>query len=435
MINSPIGTDDFLPEESKFWRIFQDKARHVFGTYGYIEISTPIFEQTNLFVRGIGQATDVVSKEMFNVVSGGNLEKLIAGDSLKEKSKLSLRPEGTAGVVRAAIQNGMIAPGSAPVKLMYMGPMFRAERPQEGRKRQFMQVGVECLGAKSPAVDAEAIIMLMRLYYSLGFEEKNLKLVLNSMGCPDCRKAYRDDLLKFLNDNQEFLCETCRERTRINPLRVLDCKNDNCQETLKNAPKISDYLCQDCQEHHQSVLKMLKAANIDYTLDDKLVRGLDYYTRTVFEIQTDFVGSQSALCGGGRYDGLVRELEGPDTPGFGFALGYERTLLALKNLGLEFEPAKELDYFIACVGDECKLKAFELATQIRDLGFKVELDYQDRSLKSQFKLADKYNSKYTIIIGQDELIKNEFCIRNMQTHEQQNVSLDKVCAFVNGKLD
>lgn len=433
MIKTPSGAEDLLPEESKFFRIFQQKARCIFGNYGYTEISTPIFEQTNLFVRGIGQATDVVSKEMFNVISGGNLEKLLAGEKLKEKSRLSLRPEGTAGVVRAAIQHGMVAPGAAPVKLMYMGPMFRAERVQEGRKRQFTQIGVECLGAKSPAIDAEGIIMLIRFYQDLGFELKKLNLVLNSMGCSNCRKNYREDLLVFLNKNKDQLCPTCQERVAINPLRTLDCKDKNCQKVLEDAPKISDYLCDECQEHHQAIIQLLDSAGIEYSLDDKLVRGLDYYTRTVFEIQSGDVGSQSALCGGGRYDGLVKELEGPDTPGFGFALGYERTLLALQNLGLKFEPAKQLDYFVASIGKDCQVKAFEVAQQIRDMGFSAELDYQDRSLKSQFKLADKYNSKFTIIIGQDELDHGELCIRNMQTHEQKNVPIEKICAFVKGK--
>lgn len=264
MISSPLGTVDILPDEEKFWQIFQQKAREVFGKYGYVGIMTPFFEQTDLFVRGIGQATDVVSKEMFRVISGGNLEKVFAGEKIKAKSNLSLRPEGTAGVVRAVIQNGMAPAGSAPLKLMYAGPMFRGERPAAGRQRQFIQVGVECIGAANPSIDAEAIIMLMRFYESLGFETSKLSLVINSMGCPKCRAKYREDLLSFLNEHKSILCETCIDRTDINPLRTLDCKNENCQKVLEDAPKISDYLCDECKEHFENVKKMLTLANINF---------------------------------------------------------------------------------------------------------------------------------------------------------------------------
>lgn len=265
MINCPLGTVDILPDEAKFWRIFQEKARDVFGRYGYVEISTPMFEQTDLFVRGIGQATDVVSKEMFRVISGGNLEKVFAGEQIKAKSNLSLRPEGTAGVVRSVIQNGLITPGGAPLKLMYAGPMFRGERPAAGRQRQFMQVGVECIGAAESSVDAEGIIMLIRFYESLGFETDKLNLVINSMGCPECRNKYREDLLAFLQKNKDALCETCNERIELNPLRTLDCKCEACQKVLEDAPKISDYLCVDCKNHYGEVKAMLESANISFT--------------------------------------------------------------------------------------------------------------------------------------------------------------------------
>lgn len=434
MINSPNGTVDILPDESKFWTIFQEKARDVFGRYGYVEISTPIFEQTDLFVRGIGQGTDVVNKEMFRVISGGNLEKVFAGEKIKEKSNLSLRPEGTAGVVRAVIQNGMIAQGAAPLKLMYAGPMFRGERPAAGRQRQFMQVGIECIGASEASIDAEGIIMLLRFYEALGFETKKLNLILNSMGCPKCREKYRQDLLAFLEKNVNALCETCKERVKINPLRTLDCKDKSCQKILDNAPKIIDYLCDDCKAHYSQVKDFLKTANVEFSEDPKLVRGLDYYTRTVFEIQSGDVGAQDALCGGGRYDGLVKELGGPETPGFGFALGYERTLLAMKNNGFIMEPAKSCDFFIAIASDSAKQQVFELAQKLRDYGCKVELDHQGRSLKSQFKLADKFYAKYVIVIGDDEINKGEYTIRNMETSEQTNIKQDKIFAFVEGKL-
>ena len=254
------------------------------------------------------------------------------------------------------------------------------------------------------------------------------------MGCADCRKKYREDLLKFLNKNESKLCDTCKERIAVNPLRTLDCKNENCQKVLDDAPKISDYLCDDCKQHHNTVKEMLKTANIEFSVNDKLVRGLDYYTRTVFEIQSGDVGAQDALCGGGRYDGLVKELGGADAPGFGFALGYERTLLAMKNNGFIMEPAKSIDYFIACVNDEVKDKAFQIAQTLRDHGFKVELDHQNKSLKSQFKLADKFYSKFTIVLGPDELKNGEISVRNMESHDQQNIKLDELLAFANGKI-
>lgn len=267
MINCPLGTVDILPDEAKFLNIFKTKARDVFGRYGYSEIITPDFEQTDLFVRGIGEATDVVNKEMFRVISGGNLEKVFAGEKIKAKSNLSLRPEGTAGVVRAVIQNGLVSPGAAPVKLMYMGPMFRGERPAAGRQRQFIQIGVECIGADNPSIDAEGIIMLLRFYESLGFDISRLKLVINSMGCKDCREKYREDLLAFLQKNLEGLCETCKERAQINPLRTLDCKNPDCQNILDGAPKISDYLCDECKAHHDEVKSYLASAGINFEED------------------------------------------------------------------------------------------------------------------------------------------------------------------------
>lgn len=435
MISSPLGCVDILPDEAKFWQIFQEKAHKVFGLYGYNEIITPYFEQTDLFVRGIGEATDVVSKEMFRVISGGNLAKVLAGEKIKSKANLSLRPEGTAGVVRAVIQHALVPQGAAPAKLMYAGPMFRGERPAAGRQRQFMQVGVECVGADAASIDAEAIIMLMAFYEEIGFDvNKHINLVLNSMGCPNCRKTYRDDLKKFLDEHADELCETCNERKEANPLRTLDCKNEACQKALENAPKISDYLCDGCEEHFDSVKTMLDASGIKYTLDDKLVRGLDYYTRTVFEIRTDLVGAQDALAGGGRYDGLVKELGGPDTAGFGFALGYERTLLALKNLGFEFEPANTCDYFVASVDDSTRKMAFDVAQMLRNYGVNAELDHQNRSLKSQFKLSDKLFAKHTIILGPDELKDQTLTIRNMKSHDQISIPIDKLYAYVEGKL-
>ncbi|MDO5329607.1 MAG: histidine--tRNA ligase [Coriobacteriia bacterium] len=416
MINSPVGTFDLLPEEHKFWDIFQEKAKAVFGLYGYTSIQTPFFEQTELFSRGIGEDTDVVSKEMFNVLSGGNLDKLLNGEKVKNKSRFTLRPEGTAGVVRAYIQNNIIP----PAKLMYAGPMFRAERPQAGRQRQFMQVGIECIGPKEPSVDAEAINMLARFYDEIGL--RHYELVINSMGCPTCRKQYREELVKFLDKLD--LCLDCEQRKVVNPLRVLDCKNKDCQSKLEDAPKITDYLCDECKTHYESVKEKLI---LPYTEDPMLVRGLDYYTNTVFEVK--FPGLD-AIAGGGRYDGLVKQLGGQDTPGFGFALGYERTLLALQQLEFQFEPAKVTDCFVASVDDSTRDKAFEITQTLRDVKISAEMDHMGRSLKSQFKFADKLHSKYTVILGPDELANNQVTVRDMKTHNQDLIDLDKLTAYI-----
>ena len=299
-IQAPEGTRDLLPDEALFWTRFKDTAAEVFGRYGYVLIETPVVEQTELFVRGIGEATDVVSKEMFAALSGENLKRLIAGEKVKSKSRLSLRPEGTAGVVRAVVQNDLVPQGAAPAKLMYAGPMFRAERPQKGRQRQFNQVGVECLGAEAPSIDAEAIIMLMRFYEKVGIPAASMDLLVNSMGCEKCRPAYRELVRAYMDEHADELCETCMTRAEVNPLRAFDCKNEQCAAVMENAPKITDHLCDDCRQHYADVRELLDGAGVAYTEDPKLVRGLDYYTRTVFEVQVaDGLGSQNAI-GGGR---------------------------------------------------------------------------------------------------------------------------------------
>ncbi len=424
-IQAPEGTKDLLPNEELFWLEFQRCAREVFGTYGYLPIEVPTIEQTELFVRGIGEATDVVSKEMFATFSGENLKKLLDGQTLKSKSRLSLRPEGTAGVVRAVVQHDLVPQGAAPVKLMYAGPMFRAERPQKGRLRQFHQVGVECLGAEEPTIDAEAIIMLMRFYEKIGIPADKTTLLINSMGCEKCRPAYRDAVRAYMDAHADELCETCNTRKEINPLRAFDCKNEGCAHVMEHAPKISDHLCPECKEHYNQVKAYLEAAGIAYTEDAKLVRGLDYYTRTVFEVQVDTgLGSQNAIGGGGRYDKLVEEVGGRPTPGLGFALGYERCVLALEAAGKEFPQAAHCDVFIACVDQSARLQAFTLMQQLRDVGVTAEMDHQGRSLKSQFKLADKTGAHTIAILGPDELAQGQVKLRNMATHEEKLVKLE-----------
>ncbi len=424
-IQNAEGTKDLLPEEAAFWNHFKTTAFDIFARYGYFPIETPLFEQTELFVRGIGEATDVVSKEMFTAISGENLKRLMEGNSIKNKSRLSLRPEGTAGVVRAVVQHDLVPQGAAPAKLMYAGPMFRAERPQKGRQRQFNQVGVECLGAESPTIDAEAIIMLMRFYEAVGIPLSTTRLLLNSMGCERCRPAYRKAVKNYLDNHQDQLCEDCLARAEVNPLRAFDCKKPECAEVMSSAPVITDYLCDECNEHYETVKKYLDNAGILYIEDASLVRGLDYYTRTVFEVQViDGLGSQNAIGGGGRYDKLTEEVGGRATPGLGFALGYERCLLALQAAGVEFAPVKQCEVFIACVSDEVRMKAFSLVQECRDKGIAAEMDHQQRSLKSQFKLANKLGAAFVAILGPDEMEQGVVTLRNMANHEEQSVSFD-----------
>lgn len=425
-LQAPEGTKDLLPDEALFWNHFRQTAADVFGRYGYVTIETPIFEQTELFVRGIGEATDVVSKEMFQAASGENMKKLLAGESIKAKSRLSLRPEGTAGVVRAVVQHDLVPQGAQPVKLMYAGPMFRAERPQKGRQRQFNQVGIECLGAEAPSVDAEAIIMLMRFYEVVGIPVDSMQLLLNSMGCETCRPAYRERVKEYMEEHADELCPECMNRAQINPLRAFDCKNPACHAIMEDAPKITDYLCDDCKEHYGTVKGYLDGAGIVYTEDSRLVRGLDYYTRTVFEVQVvDGLGSQNAIGGGGRYDKLAEEVGGRETPGLGFALGYERCVLALQAAGVEFPRAARCDFFIACVDESVRPTAFRLLQASRDAGLMGDMDHQSRSLKSQFKLADKLDARMVFILGPDELSEGKIKGRNMATKHEVLVDLEK----------
>ena len=420
------GTFDLLPDEAKFWRKFRDTAFEVFGRYGYVPVETPIFEQTALFVRGIGEATDVVSKEMFTAISGENLNTLLGGGHLKAKSRLSLRPEGTAGVVRAVAQNGLVTQGGAPVKLAYAGPMFRAERPQKGRQRQFNQVGIECLGADEPTIDAEGIIMLMRFYEAIGIPAGAMRLLVNSMGCENCRPAYRDKVRAYILEHADALCEECQRRADTNPLRAFDCKKEGCREVMAGAPRIVEHLCDDCHAHYDAVKGLLDGADVTYVEDYTLVRGLDYYTRTVFEVQViEGMGSQNAIGGGGRYDKLMAEIGGANTPGFGFALGYERCLLALQAHGFEFEPAVKYDFYIACVDDSVRPLAFTVAQKLRDAGMQGDIDHQHRSLKGQFKQADKLSADYVLILGPDEVAQGVVKVRNMASHNEVLVPLNE----------
>lgn len=435
-IQRPKGTQDILPEEARFWLHFKQTARDIFGRYGYQFLETPLFERTDLFVRGIGTSTDVVSKEMYEVLSGDNLAKLVGGAHVKANSRFSLRPEGTAGVVRAVAENQLLSQGGTPVKLMYAGPMFRAENVQAGRQRQFNQVGVECLGAEDPTIDAEGIIMLMRFYAAVGIDLSATRLLVNSMGCENCRPAYREMVRQYILDHSDELCDECVGRADTNPLRAFDCKKEGCRAVMASAPHITDHLCDECDDHYHRVLDLLQAAGMRYEEDYTLVRGLDYYTRTVFEIQVvEGMGSQNAIGGGGRYDKLMEEVGGQAAPGFGFALGYERCLLALKAQGLTFKPAIDYDFYIACVDDSVRPRAFAILQTLRDAGLCGDMDHQHRSLKSQFKQANKLGADYVLVLGPDELAAGQVKLRNMTSHTEFMVPLDKAARVLHGYIE
>ena len=425
---APRGVNDLLPAMAHAFSWIEEKAHEVFANYGYALIETPIFEQTDVFVRGIGSATDVVNKEMFAVFSGASTAKLVAGEELKADEQLTLRPEGTAGVARALVQEGLVAsPGFPPVKLWYSGPMFRHERPQKGRLRQFHQIGAECVGAAEPTADAEVIIMLMRFFESLGLARESMRLYLNSMGDETCRPAYRAAVREFILAHTDSLCEECVRRAETNPLRAFDCKNPTCSVVMDEAPVITEMLCDECAAHYDVVRTLLDAAGMTFEENPRLVRGLDYYTSTVFEVQVDAgLGAQNALGGGGRYDRLIEEFGGKPTPGLGFAVGLERIVLALEAQGVKVGTVPQPLVFVAAVDDEVRATAFAIASQLRDAGIAVELDHQNRSLKSQFKLADRLGVQWMVVIGPDELAAQEATLRCMETHDERRVPFDKL---------
>ena len=397
---APEGTADMLPSVARMWRATTETAAKLFATYGYEPIDTPIFELTEVFCRGIGEATDVVGKEMFVVRSGENYKRSLAAgtdEGLKSKQKLSLRPEGTAGTVRAVVQHNLVEQGAAPVKLWYGGPMFRAERPQKGRLRQFHQIGVECLGATDPTADAEMIIMLMRFYETMGVPRDKMRLLINSMGDEACRPAYRESVRQFILEHEDEMCEECKRRAEINPLRAFDCKNETCSKIMEGAPRITDHLCEDCRAHYEAVKSLLDAAGVEYIEDSTLVRGLDYYTRTVFEVQV--------------------------TEGLGFALGFERMVLALEAAGALTDVPKVVDIYMACVDASVRPVAFDLMCAARNAGLAVDMDHQSKSLKAQFKMADKLGARAVMILGPDEVAAGKAKVRNMQTHDEKLVDI------------
>ena len=426
----PKGTQDLLPSTARAWEHFLTIAWNIFGIYGYEPIETPLFEKSEVFTRGCGETTDVATKEIFSVFSIGALKKLQEGSALKADQKLALRPEGTASVVRAIAEHNLVPQGAAPAKLFYAGPMFRCERPQKGRLREFRQVGVECLGADDPSADAEMIIMCMRFFEALGLPQEKMQLLINSMGCPKCRPSYTEAVREFMKKHEGELCDECKRRIESNPLRAFDCKNSTCYEVMERAPKFSDYLCDECSDRYKQVKQYLKIANLNFVEDSRLVRGFDYYTGTVFEVQVvEGLGSQSAIGGGGRYDKLMAELGGPDISGIGFAVGFERIMLALEAGGIDLDFDAPQPVYVAAVNDETRQEAFKILQILRDAKIPSILDMQNKSLKSQFKLADKAGARLCIIVGPDEIAQDKVTVRNMQTHDENKVSLSDIVQY------
>jgi histidyl-tRNA synthetase len=397
------GFNDILPGEVEKWQHIEAVARRVFELYGFAEIRIPILEKTELFCRSIGDATDIVEKEMYSFVDKG-------------ENAVTMRPEGTASVMRAFIEHKLYA--TDPIaRLYYMGPMFRYERPQKGRYRQFHQIGAEITGVTSPAADAQVLTMLCHFFAELGLTEPRLEI--NSLGCTACRPLYRTALKDFLRARIDQLCDDCKRRFETNPLRALDCKATGCKEATIGAPSVLDHLCAGCNDHFARTRGYLEAVGTAYTVNPRMVRGLDYYTRTTFELVTGLLGSQSAVAAGGRYDGLIADLGGPQLPGIGFAMGVERVALLLT----EQEFRKRPDLFIAALGEEAQCEAFRLMAGLQRRGVRVEIDYEGKSLKSQLRRSDKFKARFTLIIGEDELAKGRGMLKEMDTGSQVEVPL------------
>lgn len=423
MIKMPRGTQDILPQDSAKWRYIENRLHTLMELYNYKEIRTPIFESTELFARGVGDSTDVVQKEMYTFKDKGD-------------RSLTLRPEGTAAVVRSYIEHKMQGKPNQPIKLYYNGPMFRYERKQKGRYRQFNQFGVEAIGAENPSIDAEILAMVMHIYESFGL--KHLKLVINSIGDSESRKEYNEALVKHFEPVIDTFCSDCQSRLHTNPMRILDCKIDRDKETVKNAPRITDYLNNDSKSYYEQVKLHLDNLNISYVEDPNLVRGLDYYTHTAFELMIDnpeYDGAITTLCGGGRYNGLLQLLDGPDETGIGFALSIERLLMALDEEGISLDVSEDFDLFVVTMGEDADRYAVKLINDLRRNGIKVDKDYLNRKIKGQMKQADRLNAKYTVVIGDQELENNEIGVKNMISGESENVQLDELVNYFKSRKE
>ena len=403
------GTEDVLPKQSYRWQFIEKIMREESRAYGFKEIRTPVFEHTELFARGVGQTTDVVQKEMYTFTTKG-------GESV------TLRPEGTAGAARAVLEHALDNEG-LPIKASYFVSCYRYEKPQAGRLREFHQFGLEEYGTQSPAADAELICAAQSVLDRLGLDQIHLEL--NSIGCPECRAKYNQALREYFGQFKDRLCDTCLSRLEKNPMRLLDCKSPQDQELAKDAPKITDYLCEECENHFSEVKRYLDSAGVEYTVNPKIVRGLDYYTKTVFEFVTDCIGAQGTVCGGGRYDGLIEELGGKHMPSLGFAMGLERLLMVMDAQGINIPDDDKCALYIATMGDDAKVKAFELLRRVRECGLIAETDVVGRGLRAQMKYADKIGAKYSLVLGDNELNENKAKVKNMETGEQTELALDE----------
>ncbi len=415
MINIPKGTKDVLPEQSYKWHYVENVIKEVTELFCIKEIRTPTFEHTELFLRGVGDTTDIVNKEMYTFND-------------KKGRSITLKPEGTAGVVRSTIENGLTN-GVMPLKMYYITPVFRYERPQAGRLREHHQFGVEIYGAKGADMDAEVILVAYTLLKKVGL---NVALNINSIGCPECRKAYNEGLKEYLKDSFDKMCPVCKERYEKNPLRILDCKEEDCKAVCANAPKILDYLCDGCNSHFEDLKKYLTFAGLEYSVNPNIVRGLDYYTRTVFEFVTTDLGSQGTVCGGGRYDNLVKQLGGPDIPCVGFGMGIERILMLMEAKGVEVENLAIPDLYIASIGQTAQEEAFKLCYGLRLKGIKCDIDHMQRGIKPQFKYADKIMAKHVITIGDSEIESRKATIKKMADGSQIpcELTVDGISALI-----
>ncbi|HXK77694.1 MAG TPA: histidine--tRNA ligase [Oscillospiraceae bacterium] len=408
LTKAPRGTQDILPDESGKWQYVERTVLSIAELYGYKEIRFPTFEHTELFARGVGDSTDVVEKEMYTFNDKGG-------------RSLTLRPEGTSGVMRAVIEHGLLG-GALPLKVSYLTSCFRYEKPQAGRLREFHQFGAECIGTESAAADAEMIALASQVFDELG--AKGIRLEINSIGCPKCRKTYHEALKAYFTEKKDHLCETCLDRLERNPMRILDCKCPECQETAKGAPTILEFLCDDCKAHFEDLKARLSAMDIAYTVNPTIVRGLDYYTRTVFEFVSTQIGAQGTVCGGGRYDGLVEMLGGSSAPGIGFGMGIERLLLVMEASGAEFPPTAPIDIYIGSIGQAAGIEAAKLCAGLRAEGFYAACDLNNRSVKAQMKYADKIGAAFSCIIGDDELAAGEASVKNMKDGTEEKVKFD-----------
>ncbi|WP_244625402.1 histidine--tRNA ligase [Macrococcoides canis] len=419
MINIPRGTQDILPAETAKWRYVESKLHDIAASYNYKEIRTPMFESTDLFARGVGDSTDIVQKEMYTFKDKGD-------------RSLTLRPEGTAAVVRSYIENKMNGDANQPVKLYYNGPMFRYERKQKGRYRQFVQFGVEAIGSENPAIDAEVIHMVYNIYKSFGL--KHIKIVLNSIGDMDSREEYKQALIQHFEPHIDNFCNDCKNRLHTNPMRILDCKVDREQPAVKTAPKITDYLNDYSKNYYEEVKQYLDLLNVPYIEDASLVRGLDYYTHTAFEVMSEAegFGAITTLCGGGRYNGLLEMLDGPKETGIGFALSIERLLLAIEAEDIELDVEESVDIFVVTMPETVK-EAVKIVAELRNAGIRADMDYLGRKMKGQMKQADRIHATYTVVLGSNEIETSEIQIKAMQSGESETIKLQDIASYIKGE--